>query len=409
MKKLPAYFYISILCGAAALPAFATPIHAVIGLDNSQIVENSQRLTLAPNLGTLIPLEENFSPIAHLQNSLNTNWLNEIGKKVRVEHRQRDLNYTGTLKKIEQDSRSFLLTINDRPTKLPLDDFYLIPLEHSDNTDTPTTSYQVSYQTNQLSWTPQLSLIFENGQVLVSQQALLRNNSSANIEIQGSLLHYAMSSSPRLFKAERSAVMMNTAKQEVNYQDNEISYSLGHDLLSIAPYSNTLYPLPSSNSKIDKHTHTASLYTHQNSAGKIDLNFYNNLSFTLNKDGLPGEYKTFWKRDNLLIPGNTVVLNTVRANYPLNIVTNKSQDITGYLTLKSASSLKLPSTQVWEATIENHANKTQLYSIEQNTIGIIEVLEGNGVTQVNANSLRLTGKVKANSKKTITYKIELKN
>ena len=410
MKKQPAYLYIGFLLGATlAQPTFATPINAVIGLDNSQIVESSQHLSLTPNSGTLIPLEDNFSPITHLQNNLNANWLDEIGRKVRVEHKQRELNYTGILTKIEQDSRSFLLTISDRPTTLPLDDFYLIPLEQSDTKNVPATSYPVTYQTNQLSWTPQLSLIFDKDRVFISQQALLHNNSSATIEMQDSLLHYSRSSTPQRFKAERSSLVMSDTQQEVSYQDNEISYSLGHNILSIAPYSNTLYPLPSSNSKIDKLTHTANLYTHNNSSGKIDLNFYNNVSFTLQKEGLPGEYKTFWKRDNLLIPGNTAVLNTVRTGYPLNVVTNKSQDITGYLILKSASSQKLPSTQIWQMTIENHSNKIQNYSVEQNTNGIIEVLEGDKVTKVNANSVGIIGKIKAHSKKTITYKIELKN
>jgi hypothetical protein len=410
MKKQPTYLYISILLGTAvAQPTFAAPIHAVIGLDNSQIVADSQHLSLTPNPGTLIPLEDDFSPITHLQNGLNKNWFDEIGKKVRVEHKQRDLNYTGILAKIEQSSRSFILTSHDRPTTLPLDDFYLIPLEQTDNNKAATRSYPVSYQTDQLSWTPQLSLIFENDNVVVSQQALLHNNSSASIEIQDSLLHYSRSSTPQRFKAERSSLVMSDMQQEVSYQDNEVSYSLGHNLLSIAPYSNTLYPLPSSNSKIDKQTHTANFYTHNNSSGKIDLSFYNTVSFTLKKEGLPGEYNTFWKRENLLIPGNTVMLNTVRTGYPLNVITNKSQDITGYLTLENASSQKLPSTQVWQLTIENHSNKIQNYSVEQSTNGIIEVLEGDDLTKVNANSLRIAGKIKANSKKALTYKLELKN
>jgi hypothetical protein len=410
MKKQSGYFYLSILLGATTHTAFASPIHAVIGLDNSQIVENSEPLSFAPNAGTLLPLQESFSPITHLQHHLNANWFDEIGRKVRVEHKHRDLNYTGTLTKIEQDNRSFLLMINDRPTTFPLDDFYLIPLEKSDVVNPLKTNHQVSYQTNQLTWTPQLNLIFEGDHVIVSQQALLQNRSSATIEIQNSLLHYAKSTTPRLFKAERSTLAMSADQQQVDYQDNEISYSLGNDILSIAPYSNTLIPLPSRTSKIDKQTHTANIHTYGNSASsKTELNFYNNLSFVLQEEGLPGEYKTFRKRGDLLIPGNTVLLNTVRTGYPLNVITNKSQDITGNITLVSASSQKLPSTQIWLATVENHSNQTQDYSIEQNTNGIIEVLESSEATKNSASSLIIAGKIKANSKKTIRYKIELKN
>lgn len=410
MKKLSNDFYITAFLAAVMIrPAFAEPISAVIGLENSQIVENNQPLSLTPNIGTLIPLSDSFAPITFLQSANNANWFDEVGKKIRVEHKQRDLNYTGLLTKIDQDTGNFSLLVHERPTTLPISDFYIIPLEQTDKPTDVTTSFPVSYQTGQLSWTPQLSLIFDNDRVLVSQQALLHNNSNTKIEIQDSLLHYSRSSSPRLFKAERNTLAMSAAQQDVNYQDNEISLSLGHHLIAIAPYSNTLYALPSNHSKIDKQTHTANVYTHQNSSGRTDLVFNNKVTFTLKKDGLPGQYRTFWKRNNLLIPGNTVALNTVRADYPLNIVTNKSQDITGYLTLKSASSQKLPSTQVWEVTIENHANKAQNYSVEQNTSGIIEVLEGSNVTKANANSIIVAGKIKAKSKKTISYKIELKN
>ncbi|WP_421850985.1 hypothetical protein [Marinomonas sp.] len=419
MNKQPAYFCLSILLGATAHSVFAVPINAVIGLDNSQIVENSQQLSLTPNTGSLLPLQENFAPITHFENNLNANWFDQINKKVRVEHKQRDLNYTGTLTKIEQNTRSFVLSSKDYSTTLPMDDFYLIPLENPSTADkTPTENktetnttqpYKVSYQTSELSWTPQLSLIFENDKVSVSQQALIHNNSSSTIQIQDSLLHYSRSAAPQLFKAERSSLAMSADRPDINYQDNEVSYSLGGGTLSIAPYSNTLIPLPSSASQIDSQTHKASLYTYGNNTGKIDLDFYNNLSFSLQKNGLPGEYKTFWKRGDLLIPGNTVRLDTVREGREVNVITNKSQDITGYLTLISASSQKLPSTQVWKATIENHSNAPQKYSIEQNTNGIVEILESNDVVPINANSLIITGEIEANSKKTVTYKIDVKN
>lgn len=418
MNKQPAYFCLSVLLGATAHNAFATPLNAVIGLDNSQIVETSQQLSLTPNTGSLLPLEDNFAPITHLENNINANWFDLINKKVRVEHKQRELNYTGTLARIEQNTRSFVLSSKEFSMTLPMDDFYLIPLENPSAADTKpeeqedtskAAPYKVSYQTNELSWTPQLSLIFDNDKVSVSQQALIHNNSSSTIQIQDSLLHYSRSAAPQLFKAERSSLAMSADRPDVSYQDNEVSYSLGGGTLSIAPYSNTLIPLPSSDSKIDSQTHKAKLYTYGNNSGKIDLNFYNNLSFSLQKNGLPGEYKTFWKRGNLLIPGNTVSLETVREGRSVNVMTNKSQDITGYLSLVSASSQKLPSTQVWEATIENHSNTSQKYAIEQSTNGIVEILEGSEVVAINANSLIVSGEIEANSKKTISYKVDVKN
>jgi hypothetical protein len=357
--------------------------------------------------------------MTHLENSQDANWFNLISKRVTVTHKQRDLSYSGTLTRIEKNTRSFILKSKDYAMTLPMDDFYLIPLETSNTAEkkpeaeTPdsnkTPSQKISYQTNELSWTPQLNLIFNDGKVSVSQQALIHNGSSSTIQIQDSLLHYSRSAAPRLFKAERSSLTMNADRPDANYQDNEVSYSLSGGTLTIAPYSNTLIPLSSSESNIDKQTHVASLHTYGNNTSKIDLNFYNNLRFSLQKDGLPGEYKTFWKRGNLLIPGNIVTLNTVRANYPLNVTTNKSQDITGQLTLINASSQKLPNTQVWEATIENHSNQEQSYSVEQTSNGIMEILEGEEAVQTTTNSLVLSGTIKANSKKTITYKIALKN
>lgn len=410
MKKQPAYVYVSVLLGTLTQPIFAAPIDAVIGLSNSQIVENNPTISLSPISGTLLPLQDNFSPITHLQNDSSTNWINEVGQEVRVEHKQRDLNYTGTLTQIQQNNRTMWLSINGRLTQLPLDDFYLIPLEKAKpKKDQAILEFPVSYQTNQLSWSPQLSLIFENNQVTLSQQALLSNHSNTQIDIQKSLLHYSNNANPQRFKVERNSLAMSDMKQEINYQDNEISYPLEENSLSISPYSNTLISLPSSKSKIDKQTQQANLYTYGNSSGKIDLNFYNTVRFSLPKDGFPGVYKTFWKKGDLLIPSGTITLNTVRANNPITVTTNKSQDVTGYLTLVSATSEKLPTTQVWTATIENHSDKAQQYSVEHSSNSIVELLEGDSATQSNAKGINLSGSIKANSTKTITYKIELKN
>ena len=419
MQKYPTYLYLSILVGAASQSALAAPINAVIGLDNSQIVEDSLQLSLTPNTGSLLPLQDNFAPMTRLESSQDANWFNQINKRVTVTHRQRDLSYSGTLTRIEKNTRSFILKSKDYSMTLPMDDFYLIPLETTSTAEKKpevektegnnTQPQKISYQTNELSWTPQLSLIFDNDNVSIYQQALIHNNSSSSIEIQNSLLHYSRTAAPQLFKAERSVMMMSADNPNVNYQDNEVSYSLGGGKLSIAPYSNTLIPLPSSNTKIDSSSNKASLHTYNNNAGKTDLNFYNDLSFSLPKNGLPGEYKTFWKRGDLLIPGNTVRLDTVREGYPVNVTTNKSQDISGHLTLVSATSQKLPSTQVWEATIVNHSDTKQTYKIEQNTNGIIDVLEGKEAVPITANSVLVSGEIEANSTKTITYKIALKN
>ncbi len=408
MKQSQVYF--GVIGLLVASPLLSAPISAVIGLDNSQIIENNQTISLTPNEGTLLPLQENFSPIIYPQSGAYGNWLNEIGKKVRIEHKQRDLSYTGRLVKLEQNTLSFSISINGKLTTLPLSDFYLIPNEQdSEKEGTSNATLPISYQSNQLSWSPQLNLVLENGSVSVSQQAMLQNRSDSEITLEDSILHYSRTESPQFLKVERASLAMDSAPAAVTYQDNEILFPLNTNNLTLPPYSNLLYALPSSKSKISNQKQVANIYTHNNSTGEIKLNFDHQINFTFEQDGLPGQYKVFWKKDKLLIPANTVTLETVRTGHSTSITTNKSQDLTGHLTLINASSKKYPSTQTWEATIINHSNQAQNYSIEQNTNGILTIIEGDEVNQTSANSLKLSGKIEANSEKTLHYKIKLNN
>ncbi|MEO9274818.1 hypothetical protein ABFY09_08135 [Marinomonas sp. 5E14-1] len=408
MKKSQIYF--GVISLFVASPLLSAPISAVIGLDNSQIIENHQIVSLTPNEGTLLPLQENFSPIIYPQFGVDGNWVNEIGKKVRIEHKQRDLSYTGKLVKLEQNTLSFSISINGKLTTLPLNDFYLIPNEQdSEKEGISSTTFPISYQSNQLSWSPQLNLVLENDSVSVSQQAMLQNRSNSEITLEDSLLHYSRTESPQLLKVERTSFAMDSAPASVTYQNNEVLFPLNTNNLTLPPYSNLLYALPSSKSKINNQKQVANIYTHNNSTGELKLNFDNQINFTFEQDGLPGQYKVFWKKDKLLIPSNTVTLETVRAGHSTSIITNKSQDLKGHLTLLSASSKKYPSTQTWEATIINHSNQVQNYSIGQNTNGILTIIEGDEVNQTSASSLKLSGTIKANSEETLHYKIKLNN
>ncbi len=390
--------------------ALAAPIDAVIGLNNSQIIETSDTLSLSPIPNTLLPLLEGTPAISHSQPDVHTHWLEEIGKEIRVEHKQRDLSYTGILTEIDNMTGTFVISKSSRSTHLPITDFYLIPLEKKKADESERSDITMSYQTNQLSWTPQLSLILEDGYVSLIQYAMLHNHSKTPLVISNGLLHNTQNSTaPKSFTSTRSALEANFAQPSVTYQDNEISYPLGKEAISITPYSDLLYPLPRSKSKIEKQINVASLYTHNSHAGKIDLNFENQLSFTFAKDALPGQYSTFWQRDGLLIPSNQVTLDTVREGNSVNIITNKSQDITGNLTLVNATSTKLPSIQTWQAVLINHSDKTQSYSIKQTTNGVISTTKGKDVKQISAKEAEVFGEIKAHSKKLITYKIELKN
>ncbi len=406
MKRTRTHFCLAILLGTSSYSAFSASLDAVIGLSSSQITEEASSLTLTPNQGTYLPLKEDFSPISHLQTNAYSNWLNEIDKKVTVEHKQRDLHYTGKLSKIDQNNRSFSLTINNRLIALPLDDFYLIPLDDETHSTSIESNYRVSYQTNQLSWSPQLNILFEGDSVSISQQALIHNHSGSTIQLQNSMLHYASRQPTQSFKAERSLMAMSS-DQSIDYQDNEITHSLNSSPLILAPYSSTLIPLPSSKTKVAQQIHTATIQDYGNMRGATELNFYNQIHFTLPQDGLPGEYKTFQQRDGLLIPGNTIQLDNVRSGVEVKVAANKSRDVRGTLTLLSATSQTLPSTQVWQAEIENHANQQQDYSIQHSVNGVIEKIESDEATQEDARSLVLNGRLDAKAKKIIHYTVIL--
>lgn len=405
MKQSQAYF--GVIGLLIASPSLSAPINAVIGLNNSQIIEHNETISLQPNEGTLFPLEENFSPIIYPTLGSNRNWLNEIGKKIRIEHKHRDLSYTGTLIKLEQNTLLFSIEINGKLTTLPLNDFYLIPHEqHTEHKYPNQTSYAMSYQSSQFSWSPQLNLVLENGSISVYQQAMLQNRSDSEIILEDSILHYSRTESPQLLKVERASLAMDSTSPTVTYQENEIVYPINADKLTLPPYSSLLYALPSSKSKIENQKQVANIYTHNNT-GELKLNFENQINFTFEQDGFPGQYKVFWKKDKLLIPANTVTLETVRTGHSTNIITNKSQDLTGHLTLLSASSKKYPSTQTWQVTLINHSDQIQHYSIEQTTNGILTLVEGSNINQISANAVELSGVIEAKSQKTLQYKITL--
>lgn len=406
MKRTRTHLCLAIVLGTNSYSAFSAGLNAVIGLNSSQIIEAASSLSFAPNQGTYLPLKEDFSPISHGQTSAYSNWLSEIDKKVTVEHKQRDLHYTGKLSKIDQDNRSFSLTINNRLTAFPIDDFYLIPLDDETYSAPIESNYRVSYQTNQLSWSPQLNILFDGDSVSLSQQALIHNHSGSRIQLQNSMLHYASRQPTHSFKAERSLMAMSS-DQSIDYQDNEITYALNASPLALAPYSTTLIPLPSSKTSVSQQIHTAAIQDYGNMRGATELNFYNQIHFTLPQDGLPGEYKTFQQRDGLLIPGNTIQLDNVRSGVEVKVAANKSRDVRGTLTLLSATSHTLPSTQVWQAKIENHANQEQDYSIQHSVNGVIEKIESDEARQQDARSLVLNGRLDGKAQKVITYTVIL--
>ncbi|KZN14779.1 hypothetical protein [Marinomonas sp. TW1] len=407
MHKSHAQMMTGLILSALCQPVLAEPIKAVIGLQNSQIVEDNNTLTLPPVTGSVLPLATEFSPIEYLGDASQRQWINQVDRKIRVEHKHRDLNYTGLLTQVNQAQQSVTLSLNNRPVTLPMNDFYLIPLESHDKPVQNANNMPISYQTDQLSWTPQLNLIFNGNKLTLTQQALITNQSNQALVLDSSLLHYSHQQPNPQFKTERASMMLDSASPQVSYQDNEVVFPLANQV-ELAPYSSTLYALPSDTLKIQDQRHTATQFTHSGQLDRIPLSFYNQLTFTLKQDSMPGRYKTFWQQGPLLIPANQVSFNQMRAGQTKEVITNKSQAISGHLTLLNASSKQLPSRQVWQLTVKNHDTKMAKFSLQQNTNGIVDIVKANQVTKYSANGLLIEGTLAPQQEKVITYTIEVK-
>ncbi|AEF54234.1 hypothetical protein [Marinomonas posidonica] len=407
MHKSHAQMMTGLILSALYQPALADPIKAVIGLQNSQVVEDNKELTLSPVAGSVLPFATDFRPIEYLGDASQRQWINQVGSKIRVEHKHRDLNYTGLLTQVNQAQQNFTLSLNNRPVTLPMNDFYLVPLESHAKQAQNIDNLPISYQTEQLSWTPQLNLIFNDNKVTLTQQALLTNQSNQALMLESSLLHYSHHQPSPKFKNERASMMLDSAAPQVSYQDNEVVFPLA-DQIALAPYSNTLYALPSDTLNIQNQRHTAEQFTHSGQAGSLPLSFYNQLTFTLKQDSMPGSYKTFWQKGPLLIPANQVNLNQMRSGQTLDVITNKSQAISGHLTLLNASSKQLPSRQVWQLSVKNHDKKMAKFALQQNTNGIVDIIKANQVTKNSANALLIEGQLAPQQEKIITYTIEVK-
>lgn len=410
MKSLTIYFCLPLLFIGTQGIAHASPIRAVIDAQNSQIVENiapSKTPSLSVNQGSLLPLVANFSPVTQIHPANYHDWSSQVGYQVTVDSKQRDLSYSGELVNIEQPNGSFALKVNNTLITLPMNDFYLIPtkahsLHKSDIAQYPSI---VSYKSNDISWTPKRTLIFVNGLVSIINSAEIHNRSTHAITLNKSLLHYSPISMMRA-KALQSTMRLNESDASPSYANSEVTYPLGTTHLKAN--SDTLVKLIRLESNIEKSQHSATIFTSLSDSGNMPLTFQNTLYFTLNSAALPGQYQTFWQRNGLLIPSNSTNINSARAKQEIRVVTNKSFDLTGNLSLISSTSQKLPTTQFWELTISNHANKPQSYFITQNTQGIISNVEGANINKKTASSLEMKGELQANKTQKIRYQIHLK-
>lgn len=416
MNKKTLFFSMTSLLTIATTNAAAEPLRAVIGLNSSQIVEDTQSsnpLTLSPIPGTLLPLDKQFANVTQPIASNLPNWSAQLGHAIQVDNKQHALSYTGTLATVDTRNQTFTLNIKGKEVQLPINDFYLIPLEENKPQQTlSNTTYQgvISYQSNELTWTPKRTLIINQDNVSIINMANIENTSSKNIDIKNSLLHYSHQEAPR-FKVERSSLMMSAdATQQVDYSDSEVTYPIQD--LTVPANSHTLTDMSLDTVKVDNSKGVADVSTGSYLNANLTLSFKNTLTFTLSKAALPGQYQTYWQRDGLLIPGDIVSVPLARANQTLKVTTNQNLDITGKLKLISASSGKLPATQEWMLTLKNHSNNLKQFSVTQNTQGVIANVEGSKTIleknmKKTANSIQFEGSLQAQESKTIRYTLKL--
>ena len=409
MKGLTVYLCLPLLLTSIQASAQTTSLRAVIDTNNSQIVENiapNQAPSLSVIPGSLFPLTTNFAPITQVRAADFRDWSSQIGQPVTVDSKQRDLSYTGKLLAIEQQNNTFTLLADNKTLVLPINDFYLIPNNTKSIERSPLPQYPsaVSYQSNELSWSPKRTLIFSNGLVSLVNSAELHNAATHSISLKNSLLHYSPSNQVRA-KVQQSALRMSEDSR-VDYADNEVTFPLHSAHLKAN--SDTLIKLIRQQSIIDKSEHRVNIYTSLNSTGRIPLTFSSVLTFRLSADAFPGQYQTFWQRDGLLIPSNHTQINIARAKHPIEVTTNKSLDISGYLTLIDETSQKLPTTQTWEITLRNHSDKEKSYRIRQSMHGVISQIVGENIQKINASGVQIEGEIQPQSSKTILYKVSLK-
>ncbi|MBJ7554242.1 hypothetical protein [Marinomonas spartinae] len=415
MKKQVIVLAITSLLTLGTTNAISEPLRAVIGLNNSQVTENtrtSSGLSLSPIPGTLLPLNENFQPLIQPIQSDLPNWSKALGQHVRVDSKQRALSYTGKLTRMNASNLTFTLDIEGHKAQLPINDFYLIPLQNAHNSAAKEDSYRgkISYQSNELSWSPKRVLIINKDHISIINMANIENRSANKITLKNSLLHYAQSKAP-LFKAERStSLMMNaSADKHVNYSDSEVTYPIKE--LTLPANTHLLTQISKETVNIDKSVSEATVYTAV-IADTVELQFHNNLTFKLKHASLPGTYQTYWQRNGLLIPSDAVFIPLARAKQTLHITTNSNLDMTGQLTLIHASSKKLPATQEWKLTLKNHSNEPKLFQLMQHTQGVISSVDETKpsvgeIKKHSANSIQLTGTLAANESKTILYTVKI--
>lgn len=395
-----------------SMSALAAPEAMVIERTGSQVTENlskASELSFTPVAGSIIPIAKNYAPfqLPELYNSERRNWSDHLGQPVRVEHKSRDLSLEGTLEAV--NDRYFTLSVKRVSGNYPLSDFYLVPTLAASKSRT-TLNYQglLTYQTSDILWQPELTMIIDDQDITLVQQANIQNNSSQDIDLSSALLHYSQTPNvvrPMLMKSAMASDMSRErSAPATEYSNSEITLELSQ--LALPAASQTLVDLGKTNSRITSRSNVSSVSSYPSSS-KLNLSFNQQIRFDSPKDLIPGAYQTLWHKKPYYLQGNPVTLRDTREGTEVEVLLNRSLDLTGDITLITESQHKQGLTQTWELSLKNLSKQPQNYAITHRLEAPIRELSLRSLEQIDAQSVALQGTIAPNTTYQIRYTVEL--
>jgi hypothetical protein len=350
-------------------------VKAVIGLNSSQLIESlnqNTELSLPPIEGSIIPLI-NTQPIAVGRiNEAGKNWQRYINQTVKIINRQSQLTYEGRL--LSSNQVLFEILVDNQRLQLHLSD-YNLSLPYKGSTLSPSFSIndQLTYQTYDVSWQPQLSIFLDDEYATLKQNALIKNTSFNDVLLAQPILQLKQhQSAPAPIESMnlRGAKMLSDSGS-VDYVNNEITVPTNQDILLPAQQT-LLFPFKQQKLKIMQSRLIAEHYANPRSHSEQSISFEQHADLILEQDAMPGSYKTYWRFKDYLLPAGMTELAHLRQGNRVTLKINQSQDIQATFKLMKASSMKLPAKQTWQLTLTNLSNKNQTIEFYHNANGLIE-------------------------------------
>lgn len=412
--------YLILLAPFASHLTAQNTIKAVIGLNSSQLIENLNQeatLSLAPIEGSIIPLI-NTQPIEIGRiYDIGKNWQRYIDQTVKVINRNKQHSYEGRL--LSSNRELFEILVDDQRMQLHLSDYNLV-LEYQASKEKSPLSIndKFAYQTHDLSWQPQLSIFLDDEFAILKQNALIQNLSFNDVVLAHPILQLKQNQAMPsvLEKTSRNLQFSSMASDtgSVDYVNNEITVPTDKDI-RLAARQTLLFPFKQQKLKITNSRLVAELYPNPRSNTEQAIQFEQQADLTLKHDAMPGNYQTYWQYKDYLLPAGITQLSHLRQGNQVTLTINQSQDIKAHLKLIKASSMKLPSTQVWQLTLSNLSNKNQSIEAFHNSNGLIKGFQATSKASLtelvleSANKLKLNYMLVPNEEVNIQYEVELIN